>query len=134
MSLPRDPATVAGCLYLSGYLTVAVLGVARELRDRDMPRWLFGLSCGTLAAEAAGMFAYLAEAAPAGMARTWAVVFAFIVLANALEMRFAYRTLVREPEPDATEGEARATSALAVGATLLAALPSLWMNYRLAFP
>jgi hypothetical protein len=132
VSLPADPDTLLGVVYLSGYLTVAVAGMARELRERDMPRWLFALSGATMVAESAGMFLYLAELAPPLLARVWAPVFVLIVAANALEMRFAYRTLVREPEPDLEEEDVRSTSALAVAATLVVGLPSLYMNLRLA--
>jgi hypothetical protein len=97
-----------------------------------MPRWLFALSGATMVAESAGMFLYLAELAPPLLARVWAPVFVLIVAANALEMRFAYRTLVREPEPDLEEEDVRSTSALAVAATLVVGLPSLYMNLRLA--
>ena len=133
MSLPSEPTTVLGVVYLSAYLTAAILGGLRERREREMPRWLFACSCATLLAESAGMFLYLAELGAAWLAAAWAPVFAFIVLGNALEMRFAYRALVREPEPEVSEEEARAASAFAVVATMVFALPSLWMNFRLAF-
>lgn len=132
MRLPADPDTLLGIVYLSSYLTVALAGIARELREREMPRWLLLLTCATMAAESVGMFVYLAELAPPLMARMWTAVFGLIVAANALEMRFAYRTLVREPEPELEEEEVRSTSILAVAATLVVALPSLYMNLRLA--
>jgi hypothetical protein len=97
-----------------------------------MPRWLFAMGCGAVAAESAGMFLYLSQLVPPALPRAWMGVFGFILVANALEMRFAYRTLVREPEPELDEEEVRSTSALAVAATLLVAVPSLWMNLRLA--
>jgi hypothetical protein len=131
VSLPADPDTLLGIVYLSGYLTVALSGMVRELREREMPRWLLALTCATMSAESVGMFVYLAQLAPPLMARAWVAVFGLILAANALEMRFAYRTLMREPEPELEE-EVRSTSALAVVATLVVALPSLYMNLRLA--
>ena len=133
LTLPGDADTLLGVVYLSGYLAIGVVGARREWRERQMPRWLFLVAAATLAVEAIGMFLYLADLVTASLARAWVAAFALIVLANALELQHAYGVLVSEPETGLSEDEVRTSSIFAVGATVLVALPSLWMNFRLAF-